>query len=179
MGAPEVLYELVGAGMHVSVHGERLRVSPASALTDGLRERLRASKAELLALMRRGAAGDAAADSWRPTLPGDIQPATAAKFRAASLALDAKLAALHSDAIPYPDRWCWPASDAMTGAEIERFMNYVMLLGCRGLGLANAQALADRLVLRDRDSGDDRHSCTECRQGERRRCADGTPLPSD
>lgn len=59
------------------------------------------------------------------------------------------------------DRWCWPHSDAMTGAELDTFTARVALFHDRGLRLVNAEALADRLVIRDRD-GDDRRLCLEC-----------------
>lgn len=60
-----------------------------------------------------------------------------------------------------PDRWCWPHSDAMTGAEIDRMVSRVERFVARGLDLIDATVLADSLVLRDRD-GDDRRLCLEC-----------------
>ena len=60
-----------------------------------------------------------------------------------------------------PDRWCWPASDAMSGAELQNFTGRVLLFTRRGFGNLQAEALADRLVMRDREQ-DDRRLCLEC-----------------
>lgn len=60
-----------------------------------------------------------------------------------------------------PDRWCWPHSDAMTGAEIERMASRAAEFVSRGLNLIDANALADRLVSLERDA-DDRRICLEC-----------------
>ncbi|KQU87635.1 hypothetical protein ASC78_26010 [Variovorax sp. Root318D1] len=68
-----------------------------------------------------------------------------------------------------PDRDCWPCSDAMTGAEIDRFTARLARFTDKGLSLIEAEALADRLVIRDRD-GDDRRLCLECAHLSGRRC---------
>lgn len=68
-----------------------------------------------------------------------------------------------------PDRDCWPSSDAMTGAEIDRFTARIARFTDQGLTLPQAEALADRLVIRDRD-GDDRRLCLECAHLSGRRC---------
>ena len=62
---------------------------------------------------------------------------------------------------PDPDRWCWPHSDAMTGAEIDRFTGRLVLFTAKGLTANDAEVLADKLLIRDRD-GDDRRVCLEC-----------------
>ena len=62
---------------------------------------------------------------------------------------------------PDLDRWCWPHSDAMNGAEIDRLVSRVELFVGRGVTLIDATALADSLVKRDRE-GDDRRACVEC-----------------
>jgi len=50
MGAADLLlHELGEAGIRVLADGDHLIVTPASALTDGVRQRIRASKTELLA----------------------------------------------------------------------------------------------------------------------------------
>lgn len=67
-----------------------------------------------------------------------------------------------NDSAPDPDRWCWPHSSAMNGAEIELFTVRLQRYTAKGLSLSEGEALADRLVLRDRDS-DDRQVCMECR----------------
>jgi hypothetical protein len=72
-----------------------------------------------------------------------------------------------------PDRWCWPLSDAMTGAELGAFVARVALFHDRGLTLPRAEGLAGRLLARDRD-GDERRTCLECvhlvGHGANRRC---------
>lgn len=59
------------------------------------------------------------------------------------------------------DQWCWPYSTAMTGAEIGTFAARLSRFTDKGLPLDDGEALADRLVIRDRES-DDRHLCLEC-----------------
>ena len=60
-----------------------------------------------------------------------------------------------------PDRWCWPHSSAMTGREIDTIAERTHLFNRRGLPALDAELLADKLVLRDRES-DDRRLCLEC-----------------
>jgi hypothetical protein len=51
----------------------------------------------------------------------------------------------------------------MNTAEIATFEARVHLFGARGLNLKEVEAMADRLVLRDRDGdGDERTLCYEC-----------------
>ncbi len=66
-----------------------------------------------------------------------------------------------NDPAPDPDRWAWPHSDAMNGAEIDAFTARLSRFTDKGLTLADAEALADKLVIRDRES-DDRRLCMEC-----------------
>ena len=60
-----------------------------------------------------------------------------------------------------PDRWCWPYSDAMNTGEIDVFTMRLARFTDKGLSLDDSEALADKLVLRDRES-DDRRLCLEC-----------------
>ena len=60
-----------------------------------------------------------------------------------------------------PDRWCWPHSPAMNGSEIETFEIRMHQFTQKGLALKDAEALADKLVLRDREL-DTRWMCVEC-----------------
>ena len=60
-----------------------------------------------------------------------------------------------------PDRWCWPHSDAMNTGEIDAFTMRLGNLTRRGLLESESEKLADKLVLRDRES-DDRRLCLEC-----------------
>ena len=66
-----------------------------------------------------------------------------------------------NDPAPDADRWCWPHSTAMTGAEIGIFMMRLEQFTGKGLTLDDGEALADKLVKRDRES-DDRRVCFEC-----------------
>ena len=52
MSAAELLLDLGRLGIRLEAHGERLRYFPRSALTPDLLGRLKAHKAELLALLR-------------------------------------------------------------------------------------------------------------------------------
>ena len=68
-----------------------------------------------------------------------------------------------------PDRWCWPSSDAMNGSELQTFTARVLLFTRRAMGEPQAEALADRLVGRDREQ-DDRRLCLECNNYRPGRC---------
>lgn len=57
----------------------------------------------------------------------------------------------------------------MNAAEIERFSVRLVGFMGKGLGASGAEALADRLVRRDRE-GDDRHCCLECPRYRAGRC---------
>jgi hypothetical protein len=60
-----------------------------------------------------------------------------------------------------PDRWAWPDSQAMTGREIDTFTARLVRFTDKGLSLSDGEALADKLVTRDRDA-DERRLCLEC-----------------
>ena len=61
-----------------------------------------------------------------------------------------------------PDRWCWPHSSAMNGAEIDTFAARLHQFTDKGLSRNDGEALADKLVVRDREQ-DDRRVCLECK----------------
>ncbi len=61
-----------------------------------------------------------------------------------------------------PGHWCWPHSSAMNGAEIDSFALRLDQFTNKGLARNDREALADKLVLRDRES-DDRRVCVECK----------------
>ena len=67
-----------------------------------------------------------------------------------------------NDAALDPDSYCWPHSSAWNTGEIEQFNRRAALFVRRGANDVQAEALADRLVRRDREE-DDRHLCHECR----------------
>jgi hypothetical protein len=98
--------QLRSAGLKLSLTPERgLKVVPASGLTPALRDLIRTSKAALVDYLHQPVATntDAANDTtdpfteppgyegtgWRLAGADGLSPATLAKFRAASLALDA------------------------------------------------------------------------------------------
>ena len=60
------------------------------------------------------------------------------------------------------DRWAWPHSAAMNGAEIDNFTARLTRFSDKGLIVVEAERLADVLLHRDRES-DQRRSCLECR----------------
>ncbi len=59
------------------------------------------------------------------------------------------------------DRWCWPHSTAMNTAEIDTFTTRLERFTDKGASKVDAEALADKLVTRDREA-DDRRLCLEC-----------------
>jgi hypothetical protein len=172
-----------------------ITVTSATRPTDELRDLIRANKPALLAWLhaandpvvskdeKRADDPPAVADgpeanedvaTWitrrRVTGHEKMRPDTLAKFAATSAALDHQIGdATDAD----PDRNCWPNDPsldaAMNAGEIETFMARVTLFMHRGLGLARAEALADKLKTRDRD-GDDRRLCMECRHLASTRC---------
>ena len=68
-----------------------------------------------------------------------------------------------------PVRWCWPHSDAMNGAELEQFAKRSQQFTRRGSSVESAEAMADRLAIRDREQ-DDRRTCLECATYRPGRC---------
>ena len=64
----------------------------------------------------------------------------------------------------YSDLWCYPNSSAMNTDEIAIFQARVSRYKSLGLDAEKSEALADKLLIRDREQGaDDRISCLECR----------------
>ena len=107
---------------------------------------------------------DWAADPANDAAVG-LTVARVAPFAVATIPGSKAAPAETTDAVPTtapdPDRWCWPHSDAMTGAEIDRFTGRLALFTAKGLTPNEAEVLADKLLIRDRD-GDDRRVCLEC-----------------
>lgn len=90
---------------------------------------------------------------------GTFYPPTVATVATVAVAKSPDGAA--NDPATDADRWCWPHSTAMTGAEIDTFTARLSRFTDKGLILDDGEALADKLVIRDRDL-DDRHLCLEC-----------------
>ena len=59
------------------------------------------------------------------------------------------------------DRRCWPHTSAMNAQEIDTFTARLGRFTDKGMSHAEAEALADKLVRRDREADDRRH-CVEC-----------------
>lgn len=81
---------------------------------------------------------------------------------AASFALDASISAVGTLPGNDPDADCWPHSTAMNGIEIDLFTARLHRFTDKGLTRTDGEALADTLLIRDREA-DDRRSCLECR----------------
>lgn len=60
-----------------------------------------------------------------------------------------------------PDRWYWPHSESMNQREIDTLMARLERFTNKGVSHDEAERLADKLVLRDREA-DDRRLCLEC-----------------
>lgn len=110
-------------------------------------------------LQRLKAAAKARIDATKPTEPGFVgfvacPDGPSEKF----------IAPQHPSANEVtadPDRWCWPHGSAMNTAEIDAFTARLARFTDKGLTLNDAEALADKLVQRDREM-DDRRICMEC-----------------
>ena len=138
MAAPstwQVVEDLQAAGLVLTLTPDRaLSVAPACDLTPALRDTIRAHKVELVA--------------WLTAANESTVEAVGAVARVATVAV----------ASP-PSSEAAPAE--ATDAEIGRFIGRVALFKAKGLTSTEADALADKLVTRDRD-GDDRRVCLEC-----------------
>ena len=111
-----------------------------------------------------GAANDPASTPMTATADiGTVRPpGLSPLLLAASLALDASIVSAEPLAGNHADDHCWPHSTAMNGAEIDHFEARRSRFTDKGLTVADGEALADKLVQRDRAS-DDRRICLECR----------------
>jgi len=147
MNASQIIDTLRDAGLSIALTPERgLKVSPASRLTPALRDVIRSSKHLLIDWL------DAANDPQ--PLDREAWPE-----RAAIAEYDGGLS--RQDAEALADASCWPHSSAMNGAEIDTFTARLARFTDKGLSLDDAERLADKLVIRDREA-DDRRVCLEC-----------------
>ena len=112
----------------------------------------------LASLIKKGSLrGFATATPATPATPathGTFSPPTVATVATVAVAKSADGAA--NDPAPDADRWCWPHSAAMTGREIETFTARLSRFTDKGLSLDDGEALADKLVTRDREADDRR-----------------------
>ncbi|MFZ2391672.1 hypothetical protein [Rhodoferax sp.] len=96
-----------------------------------------------------------ATEATKPGFVGFVAPGLAPMQKTGADSLAA------NDPVPDPDRWAWPHSQAMTGREIDTFTARLARFTDKGLSLDAADALAEKLVTRDREP-DDRRLCLEC-----------------
>lgn len=93
--------------------------------------------------------------------------ATHEMMRTSSLSTVAKIAVAKSpntaacEPTQDPDRFCWPHSIAMNTVELDTFTKRLAWFTGKGMGLEDAERMADKLVKRDRTL-DDRRLCLEC-----------------
>ena len=106
-------------------------------------------------------------DPTKPTEPGFV--GSVAPDIAPMTKMDGDSPAAN-DPTPEPDRWCWPHTPAWNSGEIDTFLARLARFADKGLGLDDAEALAEKLVARDRDL-DDRRYCPECTHHWQGRCA--------
>jgi len=135
MGAPELLHNLRDAGLVLTLTpAGGLHVAPRAALTDDHRATIHTERdALVLALQAEAEQAPAPRRNGNPPTAPEIDP----------------------------DRWCWPHSLAMNSHEIDTFTARLVRFTDKGVRHDDAEALADKLVLRDRE-GDDRRLCLEC-----------------
>lgn len=110
-----------------------------------------------LARLKKTSVG-AEMDPTKPTKPGSVG------FVGSSLPPLQKnegFSRAANDPAPDPNQWCWPNSPAMNTAEIETFTARLLRFTAKGLPVLDSEALADKLVNRDREQ-DDRVICLEC-----------------
>ena len=127
------------------------------------------SVAPILVPFRKNEGATAAANDPAPTPTtamvdiGTVRPpGLSPSLLAASLALDAAIVATDALTGLDPDAFSWPHSAAMNGAEIDLFTARLHRFTDKGLTRTDGEVLADKLVIRDRET-DDRWSCLECR----------------
>ena len=99
------------------------------------------------------------ANATKPTEPGFVGFVACPDGPSENFTATVQLPA--NEATADPDRWCWPHGQAMNTAEIDTFMARLARFTDKGLTLDDAEALADKLVQRDREM-DDRCICVEC-----------------
>ena len=184
MGARAVLEDLRGAGLSVNLIDDKIVVAPKAKLTDPLREAIRAYRDDLAILLkpsgtdvtpmakaafaetracaglRHGTCGEPVAAElaekfvivWAPEGHADICPAYSAKAPADASRSAYRLSKADADRCHTPS---W--DDAEVAVFTERVLRFVR----RGVAAADADDLAERLTLRDREQ-DDHRLCLEC-----------------
>lgn len=96
-----------------------------------------------------------------------------------------QLATLASNDEPHPDpdRWCWPHSDAMNGAELDRMTLRLRMFKRHGIADSEADRMADKLMKLERQ-GSALRACLACDRltggaSDGWRCSVGRPARVD
>lgn len=114
----------------------------------------------LLAMLKKGGLRQTA--TAIPATFATAAPVTPTQIaRVATVAVANQEKSPANDPTPDPDHCCWPHSTAMTGREIDTFTARLARFTDKGTSTDVGEALADKLVIRDRES-DDRRLCLEC-----------------
>ena len=164
MSARALIRKALEAGVTLRLEGGKVVAAGTRAAVTGILPRLREHRAALARELQESnqeAANDAPGD-WNVYVRAGTSSQTVAKFRSASLALDAAQRAAGVSPLRDPDAGCGPNSAAMNGSEIDTFTARRHRFADKGLPRDAAEALADNLVLRDREK-DDRRVCFECK----------------
>jgi hypothetical protein len=142
MGARALLSDLGGAGLSVRLIDDKIIVTPKDRLTDPLRDAIRTHRAELVEALKP-----------EPALPTAPPAAPTARIYRLTRAQAGEA---------HAESWNADTIDAFT-ARRDAILR-------RGYSADDADDLAERLTLRDREQ-DDRRMCIECTHlGERGRC---------
>lgn len=145
MGPRDLLDDLRGAGLSVTLDCGRIIVAPKDRLTDAMRDAIRAHRGELVAVLA----------------PPPLAPAAAQAAAPASSARIYRLTRQEAD-----DAHAEPWGDEETRAFTARRDVFLR----RGYNADDADDLAELLAARDAN-GDDQRMCLECSHlGERGRC---------
>lgn len=150
MQALQLLETFTAAGLAVSLTSDyRLKVTPAKALTDDLRASIKTHKAVLVDYLLSTAVDDTTGEAKRETY--EERAAIMEHMGGIEKSEAERLAALQT----------WPNTQAMNPGEVDTFTARLALFTDKGVGYDDAERLADRLVIRDRE-GDERRLCLEC-----------------
>jgi len=170
MQTRQLLESFTAAGLALSLTSDNgLKVTPAKALNDDLRDTIKAHKTALVEYLQWVTVNDCTeSQEGNPSKP-NLDPTTAVKVLgkvptdAARAGVPAAIDGPSLIIAPTtdPDRWCWPHVAAWNSKEIDTFKARVSHFTDKGLSLADAESEADRLAIRDRE-GDDRRLCLEC-----------------
>lgn len=147
--AQQVIATLHEAGLTLALTPDLgLKVAPASSLTPQLRDLIRASKGTLISWLQRDPANDPP-----PAPPAPEGEREAFEERVAVMEFDGGRSPAEAEGrtIPAP----------LNEVEIDTFTARLGRLMDLGVILEAAEALADKLLIRDRE-GDDRRVCLEC-----------------